>query len=540
MSREIVLQIICVTYNQREYIAEALDSFLMQKTNFSFEVLVGDDCSTDGTSNIVAAYSKKYPRIIKHIHRKSNMGCLENFMDLCERASAKYVAFCDGDDYWTDENKLQMQFDFLEQNTDVKICAHKTFIKAEKSWCFYDFYKSKKEPFILPYKHEYEKKLDARDMTKDLCHMSSFFVRWSKIFIPDWAKTGGVSGDFSIILIQLCEDKIYILNKVLSVYRRGCTGVVNANGTMYEQFLNTRKEYFKIFSGLIDYFNKNCGGFCVKEMQERMELEAKNYLNTIIEHKKWYLLQNLKKEYFHIYEYIIKQLSTAFYKQKLQKIFNTLPYLLRVKEKMKFHLATNLFFIKSKFSQKNSVIGKYNYIILSFLAYWIFALVPKNKKIWVFSGFFQKSYMDNTKYLFEYIVKNNPEIKVVWLTKNQEIYEKLKSNALPVLKSNSLKGIMTMSRAAVAFSDHFRMSDYENIHGYNARTKFVNLWHGTGFKSMIPIGNKIPNTTIQGVMLSDDIISNKYDNILIKIKKKIKYIFLSSFRELFEKYFKSM
>ena len=65
----------------------------MQKTNFEFEVLVGDDCSTDGTSEIVAQYSKKYPDIIKHIRRQQNMGCLANFMDLCEKASAGYAVF---------------------------------------------------------------------------------------------------------------------------------------------------------------------------------------------------------------------------------------------------------------------------------------------------------------------------------------------------------------------------------------------------------------------------------------------------------------
>ena len=88
-----VVQIICVTYNQKDYISDALNSFLMQKTNFEFEVLVGDDCSTDGTSEIVAQYSKKYPDIIKHIRRQQNMGCLANFMDLCEKASAGYAVF---------------------------------------------------------------------------------------------------------------------------------------------------------------------------------------------------------------------------------------------------------------------------------------------------------------------------------------------------------------------------------------------------------------------------------------------------------------
>ena len=105
--KEIKVQVVCVTYNQKEYIKEALDSFIMQKTNFGYEVLVGDDGSTDGTSEIVAEYAKKYPDIIKHIKRSSNIGALENFMDICDRVTSKYSAFYDGDDFCRTGNKLQ-------------------------------------------------------------------------------------------------------------------------------------------------------------------------------------------------------------------------------------------------------------------------------------------------------------------------------------------------------------------------------------------------------------------------------------------------
>lgn len=173
----------------------------------------------------------------------------------------------------------------------------------------------------------------------------------------------------------------------------------------------------------------------------------------------------------------------------------------------------------------------------SWFSYWLFALVPKKSNLWVFSGFFKTNYMDNTKYLYEHILKKHPEIEVVWLTKNKDIFRQLQQQKMPVLKMKSLKGIWTMARAQVAFSDHFKMSDYDNRFGFNARTKFVNLWHGVGLKSMAPYGDKIKNTDVHGVRLSSDICILKEDACAVRLFKKIRYFFFSPFRELFEEYF---
>ena len=129
--KEIKVQVVCVTYNQKEYIKEALDSFIMQKTNFGYEVLVGDDGSTDGTSEIVAEYAKKYPDIIKPIFHSHNTGSYQNLLDAASACKGKYVAMCDGDEYWTDENKLQKQADFMDTHKDCSICFHTVLIKYE-------------------------------------------------------------------------------------------------------------------------------------------------------------------------------------------------------------------------------------------------------------------------------------------------------------------------------------------------------------------------------------------------------------------------
>ncbi len=117
-----LVSICCITFNHEKYIGKTLEGFLMQKTNFSFEILIHDDASTDSTANVIREYEAKYPHIIKPIYQTENqfskgirsMYGVFNF----PRASGKYIAMCEGDDYWIDENKLQSQADFLEQNED--------------------------------------------------------------------------------------------------------------------------------------------------------------------------------------------------------------------------------------------------------------------------------------------------------------------------------------------------------------------------------------------------------------------------------------
>lgn len=535
MKNNVKVQVICVTYNQKNYIKEALDGFLMQKTNFKFEVLVGDDCSTDGTSDIVAKYAEKYPEIIKHIRRPKNLGALTNFMDLCEQITAPYAAFCDGDDYWTHENKLQKQFDFMEANEDVNFCAHKTFVKYNNECSTYSFHANLKEPFIIPYKLPYEKKITLNEIIMDLPQTSSFFIRWQNIVFPQWCYEG-IAADYTMACLNLGDKYAYILKDKMSVYRKVESGVVYSDGDIYKHFLETRKNYFHILLGIADYFKNNYNSFGLKKIEARLWQEIINYTNSMIKTDRFDLLLDLKNEYPDIYEKVKGLLSE--YRFRLQQInILGLKRANLLREKSTLRTIKPLIKIIYGIKKLLKTAGKISNNILSFSAYWIFALIPKKKNLWIFSGFMRKNYMDNTKYLYEYIVKNHPEIKVLWITSSKEILNRLKEKGLPVAKTNTLMGIFSTIRAEIAFSDHFRMSDYKNIYGYNARTKFVNLWHGVGLKDMRPVNGKLKNTTITGVKLSNDIIISKEDKLSEKIKKIFKYPFVAPFREMFEKYF---
>lgn len=126
MANEIMVSVECTSYNHGDFIAEALDSMLMQRTNFAYEILIHDDASTDNTAEIIKQYEEKYPDIIKPIYQTENQysqGVLVEKFNL-DRAQGKYMAICEGDDYWTDPYKLQKQVDYMEAHPECSMCVH--------------------------------------------------------------------------------------------------------------------------------------------------------------------------------------------------------------------------------------------------------------------------------------------------------------------------------------------------------------------------------------------------------------------------------
>ena len=124
---EIVVSILCMTYNQEKYIADAVESFLMQKTRFKYEIIIHDDASSDNTASIIKKYERENPDVLKTIFQQKNQysqgkDILQDYM--FPMAKGKYLALCEGDDYWTDEYKLQKQVEALEKNQQCNVCAH--------------------------------------------------------------------------------------------------------------------------------------------------------------------------------------------------------------------------------------------------------------------------------------------------------------------------------------------------------------------------------------------------------------------------------
>lgn len=122
---EPLLSVVTITYNHEPYIAKCIEGVLMQKVNFPIEFIIAEDCSTDGTRAICEKYATKHPKLIRLITSETNIGYNPNELRAMKAAKGKYIAYCEGDDYWTDPMKLQKQVDFLETNPNYSICFHR-------------------------------------------------------------------------------------------------------------------------------------------------------------------------------------------------------------------------------------------------------------------------------------------------------------------------------------------------------------------------------------------------------------------------------
>ncbi len=199
-----------ITYNHQEYIGQALDSILDQKTTFPFEIVIGDDNSKDETEKICRSYASKYPEKIKYFRREQNMGMMPNMIDILQKCDGKYIALCEGDDYWTDENKLQVQADFLDKNITTSLCCHNHFTLINNK-----LISANKE---MP---EEVKFLTSEDYMLDpFFHTSSYFFRNSAQpdIYPEWYHNV-LAGDHFLVLFLSMKGKIAYLNKKMSVFR---------------------------------------------------------------------------------------------------------------------------------------------------------------------------------------------------------------------------------------------------------------------------------------------------------------------------------
>lgn len=213
--RPLMVSILCTTYNHEPYISQCLDGFVMQKTNFRFEAIVHDDASTDGTAAIIREYAEKYPDIIKPIYETENQyskhdGSLDRIMDkACE---GKYIAFCEGDDYWTDSLKLQKQVNFLEGNPDYGMVytGHRRYIQKENR--FVDG-KNVSQDFN-------DLLLSNNIATHTVVLQRSLFKDFNIEIIPIAVKRSWMMRDTPLWLFTMAHAKAKYLPDITGVYRQ--------------------------------------------------------------------------------------------------------------------------------------------------------------------------------------------------------------------------------------------------------------------------------------------------------------------------------
>jgi glycosyltransferase involved in cell wall biosynthesis len=210
---------VCViTYNHEKYIQQCLRSIVDQVTDFDFVVLVGDDCSTDSTRTIAQIFVDKYPGKVLPIFRNKNIGSMNNFIAVLNIADGKYIALCEGDDYWLDRFKLQKQVDFLEANPNYSLCFHNALVNNIEKETQYPFNKKLSK-----------KTFQTRDLIlKPWFTPTASFVYRNNIKIPTWE---GVNCDMVIVLVNSLHGNIYYLSEIMSVYNHGTLGSMSQKST---------------------------------------------------------------------------------------------------------------------------------------------------------------------------------------------------------------------------------------------------------------------------------------------------------------------
>ena len=252
MTGDPLVSIRCLVYNHEPFLRQCLDGFVMQKTTFPFEAIVHDDASTDGSAAIIREYAEKYPDIIKPIYETENQyskhdGSLGRNITAVADPNAKYIATCEGDDYWTDPNKLQLQVDFLESHSDYYMSCH----------AFTEYYEDTKKFEPYPFLEGLSKKMynDREYCTPDLNDFfySGWFtqvltiVRRNKPFIDrEKVSQYKVFYDYISCYYMLKAGKCVLFKDIMGVYRRHPHGV--STGRNEEQWYDVCLEnYYTLY-----------------------------------------------------------------------------------------------------------------------------------------------------------------------------------------------------------------------------------------------------------------------------------------------------
>lgn len=280
---------VCIfVYNLERFIAKAIESVLMQKTEFKFEIIIGENKSTDRSREICIEYQKKNPERIKILLRERNIGMERNVFNTLKEATGQYVAILDGDDYWIDPLKLQKQVDFMNSNPEFSLCCHNCIILHEDHDILPELFHPRNQKDVIV--------IEDIIMSWSMA-TASMLYRNSMMSFPDWVYKA-YNFDVAIQVLLADRGKVKYLNEPMAVYRK----TLNSNS-----FNPNYPLVFRI-TKLIELFN------LIDEYYQ-------NYYNKIIKKK----ISQLQKQIFQIeinkkYPFI-KYFNPIKYYKWLRRIF---------------------------------------------------------------------------------------------------------------------------------------------------------------------------------------------------------------------------
>lgn len=231
------ISVIIITYNQEKYLSQAIESVLLQKTEFSYELIISDDCSSDTTPEIIQLYADKHDHIIPLLNDE-NCGASANYMQAVKYARGEYVVVFEGDDYWIDENKLQIQAEFLDTNPEYFGVSHLLEMKDDNNASYGTTPNDRRmiDKDVSP-------KLFAKGIT-----FSCMATMYRNLFLHEdaygkyyqYITTHRMVADLALCLVFMAEGKVFILDKAMSVYR--VSSPTAKNSSSYNTQTNEEKK----------------------------------------------------------------------------------------------------------------------------------------------------------------------------------------------------------------------------------------------------------------------------------------------------------
>lgn len=280
------VSVVILTYNQKNFIGKAIESALAQETNFDFEILVGDDCSTDGAQEVIQSYQNQYPDKVKAILHSKNLGQngLFNTIETLKLATGDYIAPMDGDDYWTSPHKLQIQVDFMEAHPSFSACFHNALITYEDGTPSHELNTPDQKTIITV------EDLVGED---EIWFMATSAVMFKNglMYYPEWFLQS-TSGDIPRYVILAKQGPIGYVSGVMSVYRKNRGGASFRDHYRDARFLYNR---IKMYEGI----NKELG----QQYDDLLKRNIARYYKMLLEARQY------QKSYFRRANLAIKYLE---------------------------------------------------------------------------------------------------------------------------------------------------------------------------------------------------------------------------------------
>ncbi|MCH5270282.1 MAG: glycosyltransferase [Lachnospiraceae bacterium] len=279
---EIEVSIICVTFNQADYIRDTLEGFLMQKTDFAYEILIHDDVSTDGTVEVLREYQQKYPdkiKLVLEVENQYSKGVDITKDIMLPYVRGRYIAYCEGDDYWIYSGKLQAQYDLLEAHPEISLCYHNAVV--------YDEDKDELTLNVIKHKSGYITDADTVFPSKGWYPTASSFYRTE--YMEDYPNLHAPTGDEGMRCYMACCGKLYFINQAWSVYRK------NSNGAWNAKFVNDRKIADRYIIDLIQFmknYNEYSAGRFEKYFYKRFRHSLIFYIDK--HYGNWYTVEQFR------------------------------------------------------------------------------------------------------------------------------------------------------------------------------------------------------------------------------------------------------